>query len=76
MVSKYVLILVILMAAIFIWRSNRKVAIKERKAKEQRAQVVDMQPCRWCAVHIPATEAVQGKHGSYCSTAHRLKAEP
>jgi len=35
MVSKYVLILVILIAAIFIWRSNRKVAVKERKAKEQ-----------------------------------------
>jgi hypothetical protein len=27
-------------------------------------------------VHIPATEAVEGKHGSYCSAAHRLKAEP
>ncbi|MFM2085120.1 MAG: hypothetical protein RLY95_1938 [Pseudomonadota bacterium] len=76
MVSKYVLILVILVAAIFIWRSNRKVAAKERKATEQRAKVIDMQPCRWCAVHIPTAEAVQGKHGSYCSLAHRLKAEP
>jgi hypothetical protein len=76
MVSKYVLILVILVAAIFIWRSNRKVAVKERKAKEQRAKIIDMQPCRWCSVHIPTSEAVQGKHGVYCSATHRFKAEP
>ncbi len=76
MVSKYLLILVILMAAIFIWRSNRKLAVKERKAAEQRTKVIDMQPCRWCAVQIPTVEAVQGKHGSYCSAAHLHKAEP
>ena len=76
MVSKYLLILVLLMAAIFIWRGNRRVAAKERQAKEQRTKVIDMQPCRWCAVHIPTTEAVQGKHGSYCSVAHLHKAEP
>ncbi|MDI9332950.1 MAG: PP0621 family protein [Cytophagales bacterium] len=76
MVSKYLLILVVLLAAIFIWRSNRKAALKVRKASEQRAKVIDMQPCRWCGVHIPSNDAVQGRHGPYCSVAHRLKAEP
>ncbi len=73
---KYLLILVIVMAAIFIWRNNRKVAVKMKKADDARAKTVDMLPCRWCSVHIPASDAETGKHGSYCSVAHRLKAEP
>jgi uncharacterized protein len=73
---KYLLILVILMAAIFIWRNNRKTAATLRKADEARSKTVDMLPCRWCSVHFPALEAERGKHGSYCSVAHRLKAEP
>jgi uncharacterized protein len=76
MVSKYLLILVILLAAIFIWRSNRKVALKERKAKQDKARVVDMLPCRWCSVHVPESDSVRGKHGRYCSAAHMRKAEP
>ncbi len=76
MVSKYLLILVVLLCIIFIWRSNRKAAHKERQASDERAKVIDMMPCRWCAVHIPASEAVQGRHGGYCSVAHCQKAEP
>jgi uncharacterized protein len=73
---KYLLILVIVMCAIFIWRSNRKVKVKMRQAEQERAKVVDMLPCRWCSVHIPSDQAERGKHGSYCSIAHRQKAEP
>jgi uncharacterized protein len=73
---KYLLILVILLAAIFIWRNNRKTATTLRKAEEARSKTVDMVACRWCGVHIPVTDAVTGKYGSYCSAAHQLKAEP
>jgi uncharacterized protein len=75
MVSKYLLILVIVVAAIFIWRSNRKITLKERKAKQDKDRVVDMLPCRWCSIHVPQTDSVKGKHGSYCSAAHLRKAE-
>ena len=73
---KYVLILVIVMCAIFIWRSNRKVKVILREAEQERNKVVDMVACRWCSVHVPQLEAVRGKYGSYCSVAHKQKAEP
>ncbi len=76
MVSKYLLIVVIVMAAIFIWRSNRKLELRERKAQQDQTRVVDMLPCRWCGVHIPQTDSVRGKQGLYCSVAHQKKAEP
>ena len=73
---KYLLIVVILIAAVFIWRNNRKTATTLRKAEEARAKTVDMLACRWCGVHIPATDAETGRNGSYCSISHQLKAEP
>jgi uncharacterized protein len=73
---KYLLILVVLMCAIFIWRNNRKTATKLRKAEQERAKTVDMVACRWCSVHLPQSDAVRGKHGSYCSVSHQRKAEP
>jgi len=73
---KYLLILVVLMCAIFIWRNNRKVNTKLREAEQKREKIVDMVACRWCSVHVPLAESVRGKHGGYCSSAHLRKAEP
>jgi uncharacterized protein len=35
-----------------------------------------MVACAHCGLHLPATDAVQGKQGIYCSNAHRQAREP
>jgi len=73
---KYLLVLIVLMVAIFVWRSNREVD-KPAKRREDRPadDAVDMVGCDLCGLHCPRTDLVAGRRGVYCTVQHRDQAE-
>lgn len=75
---KYLLVLVVVMVAFYIWRNNRlgnrgEAARKAPPPPQGRANNVPviMVACQQCGTHLPETEAVQGQQGPYCSAEHR-----
>jgi uncharacterized protein len=77
---KYLLVLAVLWIAIWLWRKNRREEMREemreRAAKAQRTPAPPGPPqamvrCAHCGLHLPATDAIAGPGGAYCSTAHR-----
>jgi uncharacterized protein len=74
---KLLLILLVVLAGVWLWRSNRPSGPKLRRQKtEAAAQPMDMVRCALCSVHVPTADAVQGKKGVYCCADHRHRAEP
>ncbi|MBL0944104.1 MAG: hypothetical protein IBJ04_07250 [Hydrogenophaga sp.] len=76
---KYLLVIAVVMVAFWIWRNNRRAEAAERAAQRPAprpaGQPVTMVACRVCGTHLPQTEAVTGRQGSYCSTEHRQRLE-
>lgn len=76
---KYVLVLLVVLVALYMWRSARRVGRDEPRpdseTHRQQQPVQDMITCGECGVHVPQTEAIQGTRGLYCSTAHRQSRE-
>jgi uncharacterized protein len=74
---KYLLVVAVLGVAFWLWRNNRqnaKVAQKKTAPTQANAPKVGppqpMLQCAACGVHLPATDALVGKRGSYCTSAH------
>lgn len=72
---KVLLILVVVLAGVWLWRSRQVPADKKRPATPP-AQPLEMLRCTQCGMHIPAADAVQGKLGPYCSQDHLKQLEP
>lgn len=76
---KYLLVLVVVLIAVQIWRSNRRAQLRERQARPDRkrpsAAPAAMTRCAQCDMHLPEAEALPGRAGRYCSEAHRRQAE-
>lgn len=78
---KYLIWLILLLAGIWWIRQQRQghsgdpvdQAAKTTPKSHGGPQV--MVPCAHCGVHIPEADAVQGKHGTYCTEAHRERQE-
>ena len=78
---KYLLILLIAVAVIWLWRHNRQAekrasAPPRASSRAQAAQpVTEMVECEVCHVHLPRSEAlIGGQGGGYCCEAHRRQA--
>ena len=74
---KYLLVLIVVMIAIFIWRGNR-VADKPSGRRGKAAaedDAVDMIGCDLCGLHCPRGDLVVGRKGVYCCTQHQHEAE-
>ncbi len=74
---KYLLVVAVVAVAFWLWRNNRQNAKVQQKkpapAQSSDTSIGPPQPmlrCAACGVHLPATDAVVGKRGSYCTTAH------
>jgi uncharacterized protein len=77
---KYLIVLVVVLVGIWLWRNNRRTELDERKAKPPPhvggpRQATEVVACAVCAVHLPRPDAFPGKHGLYCSDAHRRQGE-
>ena len=71
---KLLLVLAVVAAALWLWRSGRS-SVPARSAVAP-TQAQDMIACGLCQVHVLAAEAIAGKRGRYCCTQHRQQAEP
>jgi len=62
------------LAVLWIWRSRRgQTAVKRPKTGATATQ--DMIACSVCKLHVPLDQVWPGRHGSYCSQAHRQQRE-
>ena len=71
---KLLVLLVVILGAVWLWQRGRR-APKAAGHKKAARQAVPMVRCRRCGVHLPGSDAVAGREGSYCSTAHRRESE-
>lgn len=75
--TRFLLLILVLLAVIWLWRSARQA---EPKLKQQKPPPTvapqEMVRCTLCSVHLPAADAVMGKKGPYCCAEHRQRAEP
>jgi len=80
---KYLLILGLTIAVIWLWQSKRRsnLADKTRQQKQKphsrprQLPTTEIVACDVCSVHLPRTEALTNGRGVYCSEAHRRQAE-
>ena len=75
---KYLLVIALVWVAFLLWRHGRRMQLRSKMPPTARAPKLPeaMERCAHCGLHFPAADAVQGRHGSYCSDAHRKAAEP
>ena len=75
---KYLLVIAIVVAAVWLWRANRPAARREAAPPrpQDQARVQDMVSCAVCDLHVPRADALAGRQGTlYCSAGHRQHAE-
>ena len=78
---KYLLVLAVVLIAFWFWREARRTALRSRpRPAPPTSTSPGVAPqaileCAQCGLHLPASEAVTGQRGSYCSAAHRQAAE-
>jgi uncharacterized protein len=80
---KYAVVILVVLLGVWIWSRNRaqaaadsdKPSAKAPKAKDKNAPPQIMLSCAVCGVHLPQSDALIGKKGSYCSAAHRQQRE-
>jgi uncharacterized protein len=74
---KYLLVLVVILIAVQVWRSNRKPGREDLPParKPEPPRQLEMVRCAVCGLHLPRTDAVNTSAASYCSNEHRLQAE-
>ena len=70
---KFLLLFFIFMVLLWQWRQAR--APKVKAAQRQPTQPQAMVACTHCGLHLPATDAIPGAQGPYCSAAHRQAQE-
>jgi uncharacterized protein len=73
---KYLLLLLVALLIIWQWRGYRdREARKQPPPRGSAEQPIEMVACLHCGTHVAASDAVQGRLGSYCSDAHRQRHE-
>jgi uncharacterized protein len=74
---KYLLIFLLVVVIAWRWRAARTTQQLEKQKKRNTANTAtEMLACKHCGIHIPASDAVDGELGVYCSAAHRRQLEP
>lgn len=76
---KYLLVLLVLTVAVWLWRHNRRHQHAGPTGQHNRrsgpAAPTLMVACLHCGTHLPEHEAIEGAGGHYCSQSHRQRHE-
>lgn len=73
---KLLILLLTVLGGVWLWKRGRRLEqSKPAPPESPRREVQPMLSCPVCGVHVPQTDAVAGRRGSYCSVAHRRQAE-
>lgn len=75
---KFLLFLLIVLLASWLWRSGRQNTGKSDPpaAPPPPPTPQEMVRCTLCGTHLPHSDAIVGRTGIYCCTEHRQTAEP
>ncbi len=74
---RFLLVFLVVLVLAWRWRAWRETLQRKMPpTKEAGSGTTTMVACHQCGVHVPVQDAIIGKHGHYCSTAHRLSMEP
>jgi uncharacterized protein len=74
---KFLLLFFIFMVLLWQWRHAREQKVKQAARKNAAPLgAIEMVQCAQCGVHLPATDALKGANGLYCSALHRQTREP
>ena len=65
---KYLVVLAVVAIAFWIWNSNRKEALRERRAAQAPRVPQATVRCAHCGVHLPQADAVQQHKGFALTT--------
>lgn len=75
---KYALVVGLVLVVFWLWQSrqNRVNDKNDNRPSSGKPQITATQivACKLCGLHLPHTDALAGKHGLYCSSAHRQQA--
>lgn len=81
---KYAVVILVVLLGFWLWRKNREDSADaqdelpsspKKKSVTQSTQPQIMLSCAVCGVHLPQSDALVGKRGSYCSAAHHQQRE-
>ena len=73
---KVILLVFVIFLGVWLWRSSRPTPPRQGPPQaDTQAKPLDMVSCAFCAVHLPAVDAVRGDKGVYCSVEHLSRAE-
>ena len=75
---KALAVLLAVLAGVWLWRRGQRLQQKPAHPQAPTAtslRVLPMVRCARCGTHLPSTEVIVGRHGSYCCFAHRQEAE-
>ncbi len=77
---KLVLVLLAVLVGIWLFKSSRRNHSNLPRTGpveplNPTVKALDMVRCRQCDLHLPRTDAFEGKQGLYCSQEHRHMAE-
>jgi uncharacterized protein len=70
---KFLLVVLVVLIGFFIWRSNRRESISQKPPEPKlkpTPPLQEMVSCAHCGVHLPRSEAVQGRRAVYCGNDH------
>ena len=72
---KFLMVILLLLAVIWLWRTKRPGLPTSKKMTPTAPNPLTMVACAHCSVHVSAGETVPGKKGLYCSEEHRRVSE-
>ena len=72
---KYLLVFGLVFLVAWRWRTARENTMREHARRPHPGAPAEMVACRHCGLHLPAADAITGRQGAYCSTAHRRAEE-
>ena len=74
---KFVLVILVVLAGVWLWRRNRAEEARDEPPAPQAPMPppvaqppAEMVSCAHCGLHLPALDAVAGARGTYCSQDH------
>ena len=71
------LLLAAVLIVVWLWRSrSRAVKPDLGAARAAEPQLQDIVRCHQCGLHLPASDALLGRQGSYCCAEHLQLSEP
>ncbi len=73
---KYLLVLALVLVVFWLWRSGRD-RIRQNApptTPPRKTELTEIVACDYCHVHLPRSEALIGRSGTFCSDAHRREA--